>query len=332
MTDTSLSQAAASCAPIAGRVGATDDRIDPARALSRVRPAIAARALEIVDETGSTNTDLMQRMRDLPRDAAAPGVHAVRVAYSQSAGRGRQGRSWYAKPGRTLMFSVACVLPRPLAGLAGLSLAVGATLVEALRTLPGVTPHNAARIGLKWPNDILLDDGKLAGILVETPWSTPSAAAAVIGIGLNVREDEALAAELAAAAAKAPAPVRATPPAALSRVLPEANLTDTLAVALEALASMIERFSAQGFAPFRPRWNDCHVYAGREVVVLEQGAELARGKALDVDESGRLLIATAHGVTPLATGDVSLRLARPDQPDQPDRPDQPDQPDQPDAS
>ncbi len=333
MTDTTLPPSTASSAPPTGGAPAGDWRIDPACAVARARPAIPASALEIVEETGSTNTDLMQRMKNLPREDAAPGVHAVRVAYRQTAGRGRQGRSWYAEPGHALTFSLACVLPRPLAGLTGLSLAVGVALVEALRALPGLAPADAARIGLKWPNDILLDQGKLAGILIETAWSTQAASAAVIGIGLNVRDDEALASALASAPASASAPaadpagfsartsaqapatapplVHATPPASLSRVRPEASLTETLAVALEALASMIERFSTDGFAPFRPRWNACHVHAGREVVLIERGVELTRGTALDVDEIGRLLIATADGVTPIATGDVSLRPAQP---------------------
>jgi BirA family transcriptional regulator, biotin operon repressor / biotin---[acetyl-CoA-carboxylase] ligase len=325
MTDTPLPPSTASSAPDAGGAPAGDWRIDPARAVARAVPAIPASALEIVEETGSTNTDLMLHMKNLPREDAAPGVHAVRVAYRQTAGRGRQGRSWYAEPGRALMFSLACVVPRPLAGLTGLSLAVGVALVEALRALPGLAPRDAARIGLKWPNDILLDQGKLAGILIETAWSTEAASAAVIGIGLNLRDDEALASalasDLAAASAQTPAPaqaqakappaMRATPPASLSRVRPEATLTETLAAALEALASMIERFSADGFAPFRPRWNACHVHAGREVVLIEQGVELTRGTALDVDATGRLLIASADGVMPIATGDVSLRPAQP---------------------
>jgi BirA family transcriptional regulator, biotin operon repressor / biotin---[acetyl-CoA-carboxylase] ligase len=318
MTDTHSSRLAASSPPLAGSARASEDwRIDPARVLSRVQSPIAPAALEIVDETGSTNTDLMQRMRNLSREAATPGVHVVRVAYRQTAGRGRQGRNWFGEPGRALMFSLACVLPRPLAGLAGLSLAVGVALVEGLRALPGVAPSDAVRIGLKWPNDVLLGDGKLAGILVETAWSTPSATAAVIGIGLNLRDDDELAAHLAAVArtpAQASGLARATPPVALSTILPEASLTETLAAALAALAHMIERFPAEGFGPFRPLWNACHVYAGREVVVIEQGNELARGTAFDVDESGQLLIATAHGVRSVSTGDVSLRLAQQDSP------------------
>jgi BirA family biotin operon repressor/biotin-[acetyl-CoA-carboxylase] ligase len=326
MIDTTLPPSPASSAPTTSDAPAGDWRIDPACALARARPSIPASALEIVEETGSTNTDLMLRMKNLPREDAAPGVHAVRVAYRQTAGRGRQGRSWYAEPGHALMFSLACVLPRPLEGLTGLSLAVGVALVEALRTLPGLAPADAARIGLKWPNDVLLDQGKLAGILIETAWSTQAASAAVIGIGLNLRDDEGLASALASAPAShlaaasarmpvqaptAPPLMRATPPASLSRVRPEASLTETLAAALEALSSMIERFSADGFAPFRPRWNACHVHAGREVVLIEQGIELMRGTALDVDETGRLRIATADGVMPISTGDVSLRPAQP---------------------
>jgi BirA family biotin operon repressor/biotin-[acetyl-CoA-carboxylase] ligase len=301
-------------APAEAAAADGDWRIDAAQVLARSGCGLPASVLDIVDETGSTNTDLMRRMRDLAREPAKPGVQAVRVAYRQTAGRGRRGRSWYAEPGRALTFSLACVLPRPLGELAGLSLAVGVALVEALRAMSGIEPHDATRIGLKWPNDVLLDDGKLAGILVETAWSTPCATAAVIGIGLNVREDEALAAEVAAAAqageGATSAHLRATPPVALTRVVAQATLTDTLALALSALTRMIEDFSAAGFAPFRPRWNACHLYAGREVVLLERGAELARGAALGVDQSGQLLLATADGVKPIATGDVSLRLAQ----------------------
>ncbi|PMS36481.1 BirA family biotin operon repressor/biotin-[acetyl-CoA-carboxylase] ligase [Trinickia symbiotica] len=313
MTDTTHPARPVAPAPVArgALAPACDDwRIDPARVLSATRAVFPAERLEIVDETGSTNTDLMQRMRNLPRDAAEPGMQAVRVAYRQTAGRGRQGRSWHAERGRALTFSLACVLPRPLAGLAGLSLAVGTMLVEALRALPALAPGDAARIRLKWPNDILLDDDKLAGILVETAWSTPLATAAVIGVGINVRDDVTLSAEQATAAEMEPqraALTRPMTPAALSRVYPNANLTETLAAALDALLGTIDRFAAEGFAPFRPRWNAFHAYAGRDVALIEQGVEVMRGTAIDVDESGQLLVATPQGVMPIATGDVSLR-------------------------
>lgn len=287
-----------------GRGG--DWRIDAERVRAGGANAIAPEALEIVDETASTNTDLMARMKALPRERAALGVHAVRAAYSQTAGRGRQGRSWRTTPGNALTFSLACVLPRPLAGLAGLSLATGVAVVDALARL---APAEASRLSLKWPNDVLLDGRKLAGILIETAWSTASASAAVIGVGINVRRDEALEAELDAAAAGLPAQSRTTPPAALSQALPDANLTDTLAVVVKALKDMIERFGAQGFASYAQRWNACHAYANREVVLIEKGVELARGVATGVDGSGQLLLLTDTGMQAIATGDVSLRLA-----------------------
>lgn len=287
--------------------GHDDDwRIDRDRARAGGAGAIPSEALEIVDETTSTNTDLMARMKALPRERVAFGVHAVRAAYRQTAGRGRQGRSWQAKPGHALMFSLACVLPRPLAGLAGLSLATGVAVVDALARL---APSEAARFALKWPNDVLLDGRKLVGILLETAWSTERASAVVIGIGINVQRDEALEAELEAAASATPAQVRATPPTALSQALPNANLTDTLAVVVKALTEMIERFGSQGFTAFVDRWNGYHAYANREVVLLEKGVELVRGIATGVDDSGQLMLLTDTGMQAIATGDVSLRLA-----------------------
>jgi BirA family biotin operon repressor/biotin-[acetyl-CoA-carboxylase] ligase len=280
-------------------------RIDRARVAARSSAEVRDWTLEIVDETGSTNADLMAELRRAPRE---PRVPAVRVAYRQTAGRGRQGRTWFGEPGNALMFSLACVLPRPLEALAGLSLAVGCALVDGLRALPLA---NGATIALKWPNDVLLDGGKLAGILIETAWSTSTASAVVIGAGINVRGADALAAQVGAAQAGVAPQVRSTQPAALSQALADATLAETLAAVLNALERTLARFAAEGFAPFVEHWSACHAYAGREVVLLEQGVETARGIALGVDALGQLRLDTADGVRAIATGDVSLRLAEP---------------------
>ncbi|QCP48058.1 biotin--[acetyl-CoA-carboxylase] ligase [Trinickia violacea] len=298
----------ASSGASAGTSGAW--RIDRERAAERFVPAVHNWTIEIVDETGSTNADLMAELKSLSRDALALRSPAVRVAYRQTAGRGRQGRPWFGEPGNALMLSLGCVLPQPLEGLAGLSLAVGTALVEGLRTLPLEGDGNGeTKVALKWPNDILLDGGKLAGILIETAWSTPGASAVVIGAGINVQGAEALAAQVDALQSGVAAQARATQPAALSQAWPGANLTDTFVAALNALDGALAQFSSEGFAPFAERWSAYHAYAGREVVLLEQGAEVARGIALGVDALGQLLLDTADGVRPIATGDVSLRLA-----------------------
>jgi BirA family biotin operon repressor/biotin-[acetyl-CoA-carboxylase] ligase len=155
---------------------------------------------------------------------------------------------------------------------------------------------------------VLLEGDKLAGILIETAWSTEDASAVVIGIGTNVKGAAQLAAKVSELNAGAPAQARGAVPTALSRALPNANLTDTLAAELNALEPALQRFSASGFAPFQARWNACHAYAGREVVLIEQGVEVARGVATGVDERGQLLLDTPTGRRTIATGDVSLRL------------------------
>ncbi|MGF6296183.1 biotin-(acetyl-CoA carboxylase) ligase [Paraburkholderia youngii] len=156
---------------------------------------------------------------------------------------------------------------------------------------------------------MLLEGDKLAGILIETAWSTDDASAVVIGIGTNVKGADELAAKVGALNAEVSPQARGTVPTALQRALPNANLTDTLAAELNALEPMLQRFGAEGFAPFQARWNGVHAYAGRDVVLLEQGQELARGVAAGVDERGQLLLDTAEGRRSIATGDVSLRLA-----------------------
>lgn len=292
--------------PSPSAAGSADDwRIDRDRAVTLFGPAALDWPLEIVEETGSTNADLMARLKALPRDAGALARPIVRVAYLQTAGRGRRGRPWYAEPGNALLFSIACVMPRPLEGLAGLSLAIGVALVDGLRSLPVAGP---GQIALKWPNDVLLEGDKLAGILIETAWSTEDASAVVIGIGTNVKGADELAAKVGELNAGAPAQVRGATPTALARALPNANLTDTLAAELNALEPALQRFAASGFAPFQPRWNACHAYAGREVMLIEQGVEVARGVATGVDERGQLLLDTPTGRRAIATGDVSLRL------------------------
>jgi BirA family transcriptional regulator, biotin operon repressor / biotin---[acetyl-CoA-carboxylase] ligase len=298
---------ASDSAPSVPEPGPTGDwRIDRERAVALFGPHAHDWPIEIVEETGSTNADLMARVKALPRKSTALPRPIVRVAYLQTAGRGRRGRPWYAEPGNALLFSVACVLPRPLEELAGLSLAVGVALVDGLRSLPVAGP---GQIALKWPNDVLLEGDKLAGILIETAWSTEYASAVVIGIGTNVKGADELAAKVSALNADVPAQARGTVPTALSRALPNANLTDTLAAELNALEPALKRFGAEGFEPFQPRWNACHAYAGREVVLFEQGVEQARGVAAGVDERGQLLLDTPSGRQIIATGDVSLRLA-----------------------
>jgi BirA family transcriptional regulator, biotin operon repressor / biotin---[acetyl-CoA-carboxylase] ligase len=280
-------------------------RIDSSRLAALAERPARDWTIDIVDETGSTNADLMERMRASRHDGSTAPI--VRVAYSQTAGRGRRGRAWLAEPGNALLMSVGCVLKRPIEGLSGLSLAIGTAVLDALARLP-LTP--SARPALKWPNDVLLDDGKLAGILIETAWSAPDATAVVIGIGMNLHGAEQLAAQVDDANRLAASPPSAATPATLARAWPDANLTDTLAALLNALDAALPRFEAEGFRPFRQRWLDAHAWAGREVALIDQGMEVTRGIASGVDDSGQLLIDAPEGPRAVATGELTLRLAK----------------------
>ncbi|UXU87539.1 biotin--[acetyl-CoA-carboxylase] ligase [Burkholderia sp. S-53] len=272
--------------------------------------------LDIVAATGSTNADVATRLKALPRSANALPAPLVRVAFEQSAGRGRQGRPWFAQPGNALLCSVGCIVPRPVDALGGLSIAIGVALAEGLAALP---LDARTRVALKWPNDLLLtatDDGtprivgKLGGILIETVWTTADATAVVIGFGINVRGAEAVAAQVDALRARDATLASGLQPAALSIACASANLTDTLAASLNALTPALAQFGADGLAPFLPRWHALHAYAGREVVLLEQGVERARGIATGIDATGQLLLDTPNGVQAIAAGDVSLREAQ----------------------
>ena len=128
--------------------------------------------LQILDEVKSTNTYLMQN-----KNAA----HATCVAaHVQTNGKGRRGRTWVSQLGASLTFSLLWRFQCGAAALSGLSLAVGVALIRALNSL-GV---NDAQ--LKWPNDVLIEGKKLAGILIELQGDLEGPSAAVIGVGFNL--------------------------------------------------------------------------------------------------------------------------------------------------
>lgn len=238
--------------------------------------------VEVVAETGSTNADLMARLGSLQ-------TPLLRIAEHQTAGRGRAGRVWHSVPGGVLTFSLAWHFPQSGQALLGLPLAVGVTLAETLLTL-GVP------VTLKWPNDILKEQKKLAGILIETSSHTETGSWAVIGIGLNLTIPDALEREIGQAVADAP-------------WLAQMDRNLLVARLLNALAKSMEEFRQQGFAAFTERWNKLHAYAGQAVVVLDRGQVLHEGMALGVDHSGCLVLQTALGQVTVVAGDVSLRPA-----------------------
>lgn len=238
--------------------------------------------VEVVPQTGSTNADLLARAAQLTESV-------LLVAEHQSAGRGRAGRSWLSSSDNSLTFSLAWKFDGGLQQLSGLPLAVGVALGDALGQL-------GVQVQLKWPNDVLKDGDKLAGILIETQSAPGGGTWAVIGIGLNLLMPDEVEALLGRSAAGAP-------------WLARMDRDVLVAALLDALAGTLRLFACQGFAAFSARWNLRHAWQGRQVVILDNGQVLQEGLAAGVDDTGRLLLDTAEGRTAVLAGDVSLRLS-----------------------
>ncbi|PLY59700.1 biotin--[acetyl-CoA-carboxylase] ligase [Herbaspirillum sp. BH-1] len=239
--------------------------------------------VEAVAQTGSTNVDLMQRLSSLQRPL-------LLVADRQTAGRGRAGRPWRAAPEDSLTFSLAWRLQRPTHALLGLPLAIGVALAEALEVF-GVRPQ------LKWPNDVLRDGAKLAGILIETAsdGGRGDATWAVIGIGINLAVPAGLADELQR-------------PVGAATELQKAPRETVLAIIASALAGVLEEFEQRGFGAFVKRWEAFHAYAGQAVKIVDNGRVVHEGTAVGVDMMGRFLMDTELGQVEVLAGDLSLRL------------------------
>ena len=247
--------------------------------------------LRVVDATGSTNDDV----RALAA-AGAPHGSAV-AAHAQTAGRGRRGHVWHSPEGG-LYLSVLLRPQVPMQMFVGLPALCALACVRALREVSG-----RADVAVKWPNDVVVDIRKLAGVLVEAG-SGPEGPYAVVGVGLNVARPQDAGSEASEGLGQAGAGESARPlsPVWLSELAPGACAFDMLAERLRAavVAACDEwegqvragRAKAGPLAPFLPEYFDCCAMLGRRVVALTPaGEEVVRGAFCAVDVWGR---ATVH--------------------------------------
>ncbi len=269
----------------------------PAEAIwEQVAPLLPGFTVEILPEIGSTNTELMRRAKDGKLEPT------LLVAEQQTAGRGRLGRDWIALSDRVngelplLTFSLG--MPLSPASLSGLSLAVGVNLATNLDP----------SIRLKWPNDLWLNDRKLAGILIETT-TTNGQRYVVVGIGINILQ----ATPLSAATMR-------TAPAWLQEINTEAQAANTLALVVAPLVRAMQLFENQGFAPFQKAFNAIDALHNRTVVIQNnlkpiQDSEqlqsidqhITQGVAQGVDKTGALIVLTANGRQLVSSSEVSIK-------------------------
>jgi BirA family biotin operon repressor/biotin-[acetyl-CoA-carboxylase] ligase len=252
--------------------------LDDARISSQTHSEFALNLQWSID---STNDHLMKS------GIAADSV-GICMAEQQNAGKGRRGKVWVSPFGQNIYLSLGRHFTGAAAGLMGLSLVIGVCVVRTLRNL------GIESVGLKWPNDIILDSGKLAGILVEVGKSSRESTFVVMGIGINLELGDEDARQI-------------DQPFSTIGQRSEVSRNDLASKLIDSLIPALLKFEKEGFVPFHEEWNSFNVYREEEVVIL-RGDDRIHGTDAGVDQGGRYLLKTSKGTESFNAGEVSLRL------------------------
>jgi BirA family biotin operon repressor/biotin-[acetyl-CoA-carboxylase] ligase len=249
----------------------------------RILSQLADKRVTVLPVVDSTNQYLLERIAELQSGDAC-------VAEYQQAGRGRRGRQWISPFGANLYLSMFWRLEQGPAAAMGLSLVIGIVMAEVLQGL------GAQDVRVKWPNDLYLNDRKLAGILVELTGKTGDAAQLVIGAGINLA-------------------MRETNANAINQGwinLQEAGINidrnELAATLLNELRQSLRQFEIEGLTPFISRWHALDNFIDRPVKLLI-GEQQIFGTARGIDQQGALLLEQNGVIKPFIGGEISLRSA-----------------------
>jgi BirA family biotin operon repressor/biotin-[acetyl-CoA-carboxylase] ligase len=220
-------------------------------------------------------------------------VGRVCIAEHQTNGRGRKGNKWVSPFGANLYFSLGIELPVGLSVLGGLSLAIGIGLTEFLNK------KTNSRVKLKWPNDLLCDNKKLAGILVEASGDSTDTSFVNVGIGINWNMSSKFTEGID------------QPWINLFDILPHhIDRTELLADLLMELDRTIDFFVEEGFEIFNKKWHENSAFIGKEILIKSKlGSEEKNiiGTELGIDKNGAIKVQTPQGEQSFYSGEVSLR-------------------------
>lgn len=248
-----------------------------------IRSQITQGNVTVLPVIDSTNQYLLDRIASLHSGDAC-------VAEYQQAGRGRRGRKWFSPFGANLYLSMHWRLEQGPAAAIGLSLVIGIVMAEVLHEL------GADKVRVKWPNDLYLQDRKLAGILVELTGKTGDAAQIVIGAGINLVMRN----------------VQADVVNQGWINLQEAGIVidrNTLAARLiKELRTSLQLFEQEGLAPYLSRWEKLDNFINRPVKLIIGDKEIF-GISRGIDGQGALLLEQDGVIKPWMGGEISLRSA-----------------------
>ncbi|WP_192459587.1 bifunctional biotin--[acetyl-CoA-carboxylase] ligase/biotin operon repressor BirA [Musicola keenii] len=249
----------------------------------KIRVMAGSSNISVLPVIDSTNQYLLERLGTLSSGDAC-------VAEYQQAGRGRRGRQWFSPFGANLYLSLYWRLEQGPAAAVGVSLVIGIVMAEVLHSL------GAEGVRVKWPNDLYLNDRKLAGILVELNGRTGDVAHLVIGAGINLRMRE--------------------PDVAVVNQgwinLQEAGISiDRNALAARVITELrtaLAEYEQHGFSSFTSRWNNLDNFYNRQVKLIIGNREII-GVAKGIDAQGALLLEQDGIVSSYIGGEISLRGA-----------------------
>lgn len=243
----------------------------------------------IFSEIDSTHTRLVEKVHQSDRSAL------LYLAERQTAGRGRMGRPWHSPFARNIMLSLLWQANRDLSELSGLSLVVAIAISQALKR------YGVEGVELKWPNDILWQRRKIAGVLIELHSELNSSQMlcdVIISFGLNLYLPEPL-----LSAADYPITDLAT----ILKKTPERN--KLLGGLLDELLTTLDKFSQEGLAPFLPLWEELDCAFNAPVNIL-MGARTIQGINRGVTERGYIRLETHSGeIRSFSSGEVSLQIS-----------------------
>jgi BirA family transcriptional regulator, biotin operon repressor / biotin---[acetyl-CoA-carboxylase] ligase len=257
--------------------------------------------LERVTETKSTNDDLLARWR------AGELVDPVaRITHHQTAGKGRAGRTWLAKPGDSLSFSLAFPFQRSPTELSGLSLLVGLAVIHGIAQACQLDQAALYSLGLrlKWPNDLLLNNAKIGGILIEGGHAKENDPTwMVIGIGINLHHAQSFENDLGNE-------IKQKVGSLDQLISPASSLPDTEFIWLKLLESLersLRDFDQNGFTNYQKQWERWDAYRDQAIRISGTHPDPIDGIAKGVNNHGALLVQQDHQILSIHVGDVSLR-------------------------
>jgi BirA family transcriptional regulator, biotin operon repressor / biotin---[acetyl-CoA-carboxylase] ligase len=235
--------------------------------------------IDIFPIIGSTNDYLLSC---IPQGLAHG---TVCIAESQTAGRGRQGKTWHSPMGANIYLSLYWHFSSPFQALSGLSLVVAIALLEALKVIAPLPKE----MGIKWPNDIWFKEAKLAGILLEARGKDLNQV--VIGIGLNVDLSDSITLNWVDLKQAFNLPI---------------SRQQIVVSLLEQLITNLEKFEREGFSPFQSLWQQYDLLAGKNVF-LSTPTGKEEGRVKGINDRGELLVQVGETLKAISYGEVSVR-------------------------